>query len=1279
MTLKILPPIIWPSVPLPVAPRDTLNDSAVDAIDTQASVAAENAPLRVIYGQVRLGPLIACVLPYSSGNVLLCVWGHGECDSVVRWTIDDKAPTGGATATHYMGTADQTADATLIAAFAANAKVYEDALPGICYSVVYVPAGASSGFPRIHAVLRGRKVRNPLENIVPYSELLDHSSWTKTYAKIVPNWRLSPDGFYGFDKLVEDTSTGTHSCNRGPHTIVAGSSNTLSVYAYSGERTRLSIIYTNSAWTSSVRYGFDLTTGLLIGSPTVVGTASAYEAGMELQANGVWRCWVTAIVDASSTGVSLGLYLNNASSYYYAGDGLSGLYLWGVMINSGTRPMRYVPSAITFVSRASVGTYTDSDGLIQSAAVDVPRINYVATNLGLPPKLLVEPASTNLQLWSHELTNLGWVKTNANLTNSGKTGLDGWSGLWKLTDTATLSTHSVSRAVSVGSDPLQQFVNSIFASRGEITFLTLLIGNSTYTNTVRYNFDLLAGTIVGPATVVGTVTEHSAGIQECPDLTWRCWVTANLGSATSIATAFYTNNGTTYYYTGDGASSVFLWGAMLERGYTPSSLIYTDAAPVTRAADIVTSNGVAPVTVWSDNPALCLGDFISDAVYGAKRNVDMLSVADVAIDNDLPVGTGNIQERSRTLNLALEVVQPVANWLDTLRTYAGCWLIPNGPSLKLVSDKAATSSIVIDHASGHIQSVANVKKRGVQSTPTVMTISYTDTSAFPYKTGSAIVYAPGVLLGTTPRRESQVSLPGINRYSQAYREATERLNKLLLNDLSLNLSVFDERLDIEIGDVVSVSHPIGLTSKLLRVLGITGDYGRYALALVEYDPAVYSSEVASTPTYLDTNMPSPSEPPAVTDVAMVEEVYQLSSGAYASRWRVTWAEVTYSFLGGYRCELWIGSQLIQSATTATAEWPTAAVQEGQLYTAKVAVVSSIGSTGVWATQSAVAQGNQLVPGDVTSVTAFEAGGRVYINWPQAIDVDVWRYEVRYGTVGIGWEGAALIDRVDALRLTTDQIPVGTWSLYVKAIDSVGLYSSAAADCTVTVTLDASAFLINTRYQTTPALTNMAEFSLARADANRYFVSEDSVAWDTKFSSTLNTYTNNLATYHNSMTSGWLGESEDFGLLSGQWTGTASVSAISGAYTSYLGWSLNDVAWTYPSGLSQKLTARYLRMKHEALTTATLLVIYPVQSIRADVIPRTEVGNATSSASTYTRITLANAYMAAKRLTITPQGTAARSSTFDNVVLGPPTTFDVYIFNSAGALVATPFQWDFQGV
>ena len=1007
-TLTFLPdPGPWASktAELPVTPRDVLNESAATAQDQQLTLAAENAPLRIIYGQVRLGPHIANVLVSGSSLVILAVWGHGEVDSFVSLEIDDKPPAAGVTWTHYTGTAGQTVNAALVAAFAAQSPpvTYTDALPGICYSVVTVPAGASGGFPRLNATIKGRKVYDARQNLILNSG--PNQSWGNAPASV--RFVTAPDGTTNAVVPTSDVAFG----DRWQFTIPAGT-------------------YPNG---TQLVYSFHQKTV----TPTGIG-------GQVFGVSSFVGATYSALPDA--------------------------------------------PSEQGFTRRSWLVTITDT------ASPQIIRLYMLGVG-----------GSDDLAAWGHQLE-------------------------------------------------------------------------------------------------VGTAS----------------------------------------------------------MGYTPTTVA-----------------AVNPVTAWSDNPALCLADFCSDTTYGAAKTVDWASVGSVAFDCDV-LASG--VEKMRTLNLAIDTVQPVQSWIDTLKTYAGCWVLPSSNGLKFVSDKAGSPLATFAHASGQIASISSIKKRGVQSTPTVMTVTYRDTSTTPHRDGTAVVYATGVLAGTTPRRESQVSLPGITRYSQAYREATERLNKLLLNDLSLSLGVFDEGLALEVGDIVSVTHTIGFTAKQLRVMGIGGDYGRFSLTLVEYDPAVYSAGVATAPTYTDTTLPNPSAPPAVTGVTMAEEVFQLENGTYSSRWRVTWSAATYAYLDYYRAELWAGSTLIHTGNPKSAEWPTPAVQEGVTYTAKIAAVSSIGATGTWATQSATAAGKTLIPGNVPSITAFEAGGTVYASWLPAVDIDIWRYEVRYGAVGVPWASTILIDRVDALRLTTDQLAVGTWTLHVKALDSVQQYSTTAATVTVTVTSDSAAFLIDTKLQTAPTLANMAEYALARTDANRYFVTEDGAAFGAKFASALSTYTSALATYHSSLTSTWTGEVEDFGLLlGGQWTGAATVADLSGSHTSYLGYSVDNVSWSYPSGLSQKVNARFAKLKHEALTTSTLLVTIPDQSIRVDAIPREEVGSGTSSAAGPVTITLTNAYVALKKLTITPQGTTARSATFDNVVLGAVTTFDVYIFNDAGTKIASAFQYQFQGV
>lgn len=652
------------------------------------------------------------------------------------------------------------------------------------------------------------------------------------------------------------------------------------------------------------------------------------------------------------------------------------------------------------------------------------------------------------------------------------------------------------------------------------------------------------------------------------------------------------------------------------------------------------------VTAWSDNPALCLADFIASSSYGLNRTTASASVEDAADECDVVVGAAV----RRRLNLIIEGVSTTRQHLEALRAYAGCFLVELSGDIKLVPDRPRATDHTVT-AADILAGSLKLSRRGVQDVPTVIDVRWTDTSVTPWIERSAIAYAAGVVLGTTPRRESQISLPGIHLYSQAYREAVERLNHFTLEDLEAEWTAFDEASAMQPGHIVSLTHPIGLAAKLMRITEVSAvTAGRWRIKAREYDPAAYTDVVASEPTYSDTSLPNPANPDAVTGLVLTEEIYQMANGTWATRIKAVWDAVDYPYIKHFRVEVYCLLELIYAAFTDSALCRTGPMQDLTTYVVKVAVVSTIGSVGAVAQANIATLGKYLAPSNVPSITVFEAGGRVYASWEPAVDVDIWRYEVRYGTTAGSWATSTLLDRVDALRFNSDIIPTGTWKIYVKALDSVGLYSNAAAEATFTVTSDAAAFLVDSYDSTAPTLTNMTEYSLF--DGVRNWVTEDNVAFATKYSSNLSTYTNALATYHSSLTSAWLGESEDFGLsLGGQWTGTASVSALGGSLASYMGFSADGASWSYSSGLSHRTNARFARLKHEALTTGTLKVSVPTQNIRLDAVPREELGSGTSSASGPMTITLANDYVAVKKLTVTPQGDTARSSTFDNVIIG----------------------------
>jgi hypothetical protein len=108
----------------------------------------------------------------------------------------------------------------------------------------------------------------------------------------------------------------------------------------------------------------------------------------------------------------------------------------------------------------------------------------------------------------------------------------------------------------------------------------------------------------------------------------------------------------------------------------------------------------------------------------------------------------------------------------------------------------------------------------------------------------------------------------------------ERLNKLNLGDLATTVDVFDIGIRHEVGDIVTLTHPVGLVAKAMRVTDVEmTSMGRWRLAVTEHDPAAYSDAVVSGPSVADT--------PRVLPPGDASNVTSLAGSA--GNGRVTWS------------------------------------------------------------------------------------------------------------------------------------------------------------------------------------------------------------------------------------------------------------------------------------------------------------------------------------------------------------------------------------------------------
>lgn len=767
-------------------------------------------------------------------------------------------------------------------------------------------------------------------------------------------------------------------------------------------------------------------------------------------------------------------------------------------------------------------------------------------------------------------------------------------------------------------------------------------------------------------------------------------------------------------------------------------------------------------TVWTQNAGLALAHFI---VARTGRTVDWSSVADLAdaCDELLP------DDRPRRhIGLVLDRPAPINDWIETLREYAGCYIVWDDPVRFVPSRPRA-----VDHVIGpdKIRDL-RLRKARLDDTPNRVIVEYTRIDGNTWTIERAATPYP---VGQVPR-EQILRMHGIQNYAQAMRHAVERLNHYTLADLRGDSILSDEALEVTAGDVLSMTHHIGLTNKAMRVIGdpIAIEPGRWQLALEEYDAAVYSDSIESEPSSPDTSLPDPLDVPAGPVPTLVEDVYQLQAGIFATRIRASWEATDYPYAHQYRITVTdSGGNLAWSGETRATSYVTGAIQEGVTYTVAVAVIGFGGVTGAPGSAAILAQGKFLPPGDVPQITAQQvAADAVKAVWEPAIDVDIYRYELRRGAVGVewvdatvvdlvdglqarieglavgqhdlliraldsvrqyspnvtrvtatvtapsapasvsafevggevrlawpevsgyvaayalrygplegDWDGATRLDRVQALRYVTKEIPAGTWRVYVRAVDTAGNLSPTAAAGTVTVTLDNESFLVGAITWSNPSLTNMASWSHRSLDnVPVTYVTDTGQTAAARYPNAMATYTDVLATYHVSATTEWETEAHDVGtLVSGTWQLSTGWEALSGTVTVELELSEDGISWDTYTQLSVQASARYARVRLTATGSSSLLVRQEDVVLRLDAVAREESGVILTGTSGAATVTLSNNYTAVQSITLTLEGSTPASVVYDNVQLGGPASFDVYAFSLAGSQVSRTVRWSFKGV
>lgn len=192
-------------------------------------------------------------------------------------------------------------------------------------------------------------------NVIPYSEDLTSGPWNQNRATISGNATIAPDGTLTADKIIEDTTTGSHYAVATSIGIAENTLVTISIFLKAAERSRAYLSLFD-------RKGAELKARVDLGAGTIEPTSSLgpnYLPAITSLPNNWYRVSLTGSVLYGTFSPRLYVFvLNDSGSSNYAGDGSSGLFAWGAQFEQGYLASSYIKTEASPVTGTEDNTIT---------------------------------------------------------------------------------------------------------------------------------------------------------------------------------------------------------------------------------------------------------------------------------------------------------------------------------------------------------------------------------------------------------------------------------------------------------------------------------------------------------------------------------------------------------------------------------------------------------------------------------------------------------------------------------------------------------------------------------------------------------------------------------------------------------------------------------------------------------------------------------------------------------------------------------------------------------
>lgn len=417
------------------------------------------------------------------------------------------------------------------------------------------------------------------------------------------------------------------------------------------------------------------------------------------------------------------------------------------------------------------------------------------------------------------------------------------------------------------------------------------------------------------------------------------------------------------------------------------------------------------VTAWSDNPALCIRDYLTNKRFGKglpDSAIDDIAFSQAANDLDsfiaYPYQDSPEYQYLFRMNHVVDTSKKIMENLNEMIIACRGFIPYSNGVYSLKIDQ--TSSSVLDIGADQIISgiaIAGARKEDRFNQVKVnffnASLNYKEDQAI-YPEQNSTLYQQYLTEDEGEPLVDEIDLYSINNYYSA-REMARLFLERSRQNMTIAFQGTSELINLEVGEVVSITHPTpAWVDKLFQVQEVALAFdGTVQITCIEYDAALYTYDTPEQEQpYIGTRLPDPNQVDPPTALSTDTGTYIEADGKAIGYIDLSWSAPEDSLVDRYELKFEYSSreEVIELASTEYRFKPT---QDNVSYVISVRAVNGLGIRSAWLTAAAItAVVDTTAPSDITGITATGGLQSILLEWTNPTEDDFDLVRIKHNTV-----------------------------------------------------------------------------------------------------------------------------------------------------------------------------------------------------------------------------------------------------------------------------------------